>query len=1194
MLEVRNNSILIVDDETSNIIALTHILQSTYTIYVAKSGKAGVEAAKKFLPDVILLDVIMPEMDGYEAIAALKSHEKTANIPVIFITGLSDADDEEKGFSLGAADYITKPFSSALVRIRVLNQIKLIEQFHANEYDIMKYKLSNDALNIALWDMEVLSEDPVNPSNEFTWSQEFRRMLGFSSESDFPNLLQSWSERIHPDDRARVLNAFAEHVNDRSGRNPYDIECRLMMKSGEYRNFHALGTTRRDADGVPLRVAGALRDITAQKRMERDIADSMAKIEANAHWYKSILDAIPLPVKVVDSDMCISFSNKAVEGFLGVKREEIIGKPCRSICRLEICGTEKCGAACAVRGTKQTFFNRGESSYQADVEILRSVEGEPAGFIEIIQDVTNIHQLAKERAEAEMTSQAKSAFLANMSHEIRTPMNAIWGIIEILMQDESLSNETMEKLSRIHNSCELLLGIINDILDFSKIEAGKLDIFPAQYNLASLINDAINLNTMRNGDKPIEFELQVDENVLSKMVGDELRIKQILNNLLSNAFKYTDTGKITLKVDAQLSEKKDSALLVLIVKDTGRGMTKEQVNRLFEEYSRFNDGTNRTIEGTGLGMTITNRLLSLMNGEIIVESEPDKGSTFTVLLPQGTAGCETLGKEAAESLSQFRMRYMSQRKRAAIAREPMPYGSVLIVDDVETNLYVAQGLMKPYKIKTDTALSGFEALDKVRSGKTYDIIFMDHMMPKMDGIEATKLLREMGYKEPIVALTANAMAGQADMFLQNGFDGFISKPIDVRNLNAVLNKLVRDKQPPEVIEAAGRQVGRAAVDAEPERHMDAAMLSSFMRDVTKALAVLSELFSKSEFETEEGLKQFIITVHGIKSALANIGEAELSESARTLEYDGRAQNIESIKALAPEFLESLGALLKETEMKTKSVDDDGDTCADSEGLAAKLSVIRDMCADYNRKGALDAVEEIKQGGCSKQTREFLEELLELILPSEFEEAEKAIADYIESCTAPKASLVSSKKIDGLDIIKGLERYHGDEETYLKILRSYAGSVRAMLGTIEAVGQDELADYKITVHGIKGASFDIFAEQIGQKAKALEAAAASGDLDYVTQHNSDFLEAAHGLLDSLDDIFRSANETAKPEKLKPDDETLLKLLAACKVYDMDGADAAMDEIDAYRYTADDGLALWLRENVDIINFEEITQRLSYLN
>ncbi|MDR2568985.1 MAG: response regulator [Oscillospiraceae bacterium] len=267
MDKIKKNSVLIIDDDILVIDALTQILRSLYTVYVEKNGLKAVTIAEKHLPDVILLDVVMPDTDGYAVISMLKSSERTKHIPVIFITALSDDEDEEKGLSLGAADYITKPFSSALVKLRVKNQIKLIEQFRMNEHTIMKHKLTSEAMNIALWDMEVLVNDPASPENIITWSQEMRHMLGYVDEFDFPNTIETFAACFHPEDRDAAFAAFAEHFFDQTGNTPYDIEYRLRHKNGEYHYYDGYGATMRDSNGIPLRVSGAIRDITEKKKM---------------------------------------------------------------------------------------------------------------------------------------------------------------------------------------------------------------------------------------------------------------------------------------------------------------------------------------------------------------------------------------------------------------------------------------------------------------------------------------------------------------------------------------------------------------------------------------------------------------------------------------------------------------------------------------------------------------------------------------------------------------------------------------------------------------------------------------------------------------------------------------------------------------------------------------------------------------
>jgi len=825
---------------------------------------------------------------------------------------------------------------------------------------------------------------------------------------------------------------------------------------------------------------------------------------------------------------------------------------------------------------------------------------------------------------AQLANSAKSSFLARMSHEIRTPMNAILGVTELLISNEKLPAEIQEGLDKIYSSCDLLLGIINDILDFSKIEAGKLDIMPSSYKVASMLNDSVQLNMMRIESKPIEFEFKVDENIPANLIGDSLRIKQILNNLLSNAFKYTDSGKVTLSVYAEpiplisylpdhlminqvkwLGHDREGIILIFNIHDTGSGMTEDQLDKLFQEYARFNTRKNLTIEGTGLGLTITKRLVNLMDGSISVDSEPDKGTRFIVKLPQEIESKEIIGNEVADNLRQFRGNFMAKKVRNKIARDPMPYGRILVVDDVETNIYVAVGLMKLYKLRVDTAMSGQEAIDKIKEGKTYDIIFMDHMMPEMDGIEAAKYIRELGYSAPIIALTANAVSGQSDMFLKNGFDDFISKPIDIRQMNTILNKFVRDKQPADVIDAAKSQSKNAVNDN--SAGIDSVLLESFIRDARKAVALLDELANpnsaalKSGFENDDTLKKFVTTVHGIKSSLFNIGEKELSQTAYSLEIGGRENNLELLKELSPEFLDKLRLLTEKFETKLEeAAGDSAPENEDIDDLRGRMTAIKELCADYDRKGVLDSLKEIRN--CSKETREVIDRINEYALHSEFEEAEAETVAFLGALGETGAGgetsglKLSGRKIDGLDIAAGLERYEGDEQQYLRVLRSYKFSVSSMLEEIEnEPDEGTIKNYEIKVHGIKGTSLDVHADNIGVRAKELEKAAKTGDFNYIHERHKTFLADAWKLIGDLEKTLDSIDaETPKPLKDSPDSLTLKKLLAACKEYDIEEADKAMAEIEKYKYEADDNLAGWLRENIDRTNFKEIIEKLENYN
>jgi CheY-like chemotaxis protein len=322
----------------------------------------------------------------------------------------------------------------------------------------------------------------------------------------------------------------------------------------------------------------------------------------------------------------------------------------------------------------------------------------------------------------------------------------------------------------------------------------------------------------------------------------------------------------------------------------------------------------------------------------------------------------------------------------------MPYGRVLIVDDVETNLYVAKGLLAPYELSIDTAMSGFETIDKVKAGSVYDIIFMDHMMPKMDGLETTKNLRAMGYTLPIIALTANAVAGQAEMFLSNGFNDFISKPIDMRQLNALLNRLIRDKQPPEVLQAAQSNQNSHAAEKISPPVLDSDLARTFIRDAERAVRVLNTIHEKSGAFEDDDIQLYTITTHAMKSALANIGETELSDFARKLETAGRERDLNAISAETPVFLNDLQTVIKK--IAPPEEDDSGKTESDDIGfLQEKLLLFRAACVVYDKKAAKDVIVELKKKSWSRQIKELLNTLTEHLLHSDFEEAANIARDF---------------------------------------------------------------------------------------------------------------------------------------------------------------------------------------------------------
>jgi len=821
-------------------------------------------------------------------------------------------------------------------------------------------------------------------------NKEAIKLFGVSSKKEYLDNFFDLSPEYQPDGRLsfdKMMEYIEKAFDERYCRFEWMhrtvrgelIPCEITLVRVKYRK--------------EATVCGYTRDL-------REIKSMMSKMREADECTQVLFDATPLSSFMVDKNLNIIECNQEIVRMFGLRvKQEFIDRMYALFPEYQPSGEPSKERLVAYF---DEAFEEGHRSFDwmnqkldgeqipTEVSLVRvKFRGEyaVAGFI---RDLREIKKMIAEmhRAEiAEESSKAKSDFLARMSHEIRTPMNAILGITEIQLQEKTLPLATQEALERIYNSGDLLLGIINDILDLSKIEAGRLELVTSQYDVASLIHDTVKLNILRCETKPIEFKLIVREEVPSTLNGDELRIKQILNNLLSNAFKYTQEGRVEFELFAEPQENSSTVIIVFRVDDTGQGMTDEQVKKLGDKFTRFNMEANRKTEGTGLGMNITMNLIQMMKGSIDIESTPGLGSTFTVRLPQEKVNDEVVGKEAAENLMKLNLTNTTSARKVQITRDYMPYGRVLVVDDVETNIYVARGLMAPYGIYIDTALSGFEAVDKIREGKIYDIIFMDHMMPRMDGIEAVKIIRALGYNEPVVALTANALAGQAEIFLNNGFDDFISKPIDIRQLNSVLNRLIRDKQPLEVLEEANRQKNNLYAGGKHNIAVDSQLAEYFLHDAKKAVTALSAIY-KNKCRRVEDVPAFIINIHAMKSALANVGESGLSNEALKLEQIGRDRNVDLILSSIPAFIEDLNKVIE----KLSTDEEDLNESVNLEFLREKLDTIQTACASYDKKTAKKALVELKRKSHSKEIKDLLSVISEHLLHSEFDEVAELIRE----------------------------------------------------------------------------------------------------------------------------------------------------------------------------------------------------------
>ena len=518
-------------------------------------------------------------------------------------------------------------------------------------------------------------------------------------------------------------------------------------------------------------------------------------------------------------------------------------------------------------------------------------------------------ELETAKSAVEKAEKARDIFLANMSHELRTPINTILGLNELILR-ESQEEAVKEYARDIRQAGNILLALVSDILDFSKLEADKMDLTEGIYDVSSLLNDLINSISVQLRRKKLDLVLEIAQDIPYKLFGDEIHIRQIIGNLLSNAVRYTEKGRVTLHVSWK-ELPKDSVEMYVIVKDTGIGIKDEDIPKLFRAFQRMDSATRSKEDRTGLGLAITQRLVEMMGGRLEVQSVYGKGSAFSFRIIQKIVDREPLGdfekqyKDSLRSIDDYHEKFIA------------PMGRILIVDDNAMNLAVAQGLLKGTRLQIDVAASGEECLELIKR-KTYHLICMDHMMPVMDGIEAAEIIRrdcgENGAAPAIIALTANAMEGMQEQFLRRGFQDFIAKPLDRQELGQLLARWI-----PEDRRQAGEGSGGSAdLGAFRIEGIDTAAAARYYSGDETGFAELLELYYLDgqqkkallrELSGSSDLSRYCVEVHGLKSASANIGAMRVSELARGQEQAANQGDAERIAREFPALLDAYETLL---------------------------------------------------------------------------------------------------------------------------------------------------------------------------------------------------------------------------------------------------------------------------------------------
>lgn len=528
-----------------------------------------------------------------------------------------------------------------------------------------------------------------------------------------------------------------------------------------------------------------------------------------------------------------------------------------------------------------------------------------------------VFKLLKEKnIEAQKATKSKTAFLSNMSHEIRTPINSIIGMNEMILRSSG-EKETLEYANTIKSASQMLLALVNDTLDFSKIESGKMEIVETKYDLSSVIHDIYSIFNIKMDEKGLAFQVEVDPDLPIGLIGDNVRLRQVITNLMTNALKYTDAGTIYLKIHRCQNLSSHTVKLRISVEDTGTGIAKEDLSRLKEKFVRLNLERNNDIEGTGLGISIVNGYLELMNSALQIESEPGVGSKFYFDIVQGVYDFTPIGEFANYNIF--------SKKDVYVQSFIAPDARLLVVDDNQANLKVFEGLLKGLQCHIDTALNGEKAIKNASKTK-YDLIFMDHMMPVMDGVMTFHNIRqlcEINKDTPVFVLTANAVAGAEQDYMNEGFTGYLTKPIVPQKLE----KTVHDNIAPELVIEISESVRDGVTDRQIQKddlselprvegidweyaysHFnDVNLLSEIVKDFIATLAsFVNEIrdYYEAIVETqdEQKLHLFEVRIHSMKSAATMIGLLPIAGTAATLEYAARDRRLEVIIDMTPAFL----------------------------------------------------------------------------------------------------------------------------------------------------------------------------------------------------------------------------------------------------------------------------------------------------
>lgn len=810
--------ILIIDDQPSNLRFLSKILtQKGYKVQRAICGEMVLNAEFASQPDLILLDIVMPKMNGYEVCKRLKTHEKTCDIPVIFLSVLKEPLDKIKAFEAGGVDYISKPFQVEEVLARIDKQLKiqqlskqLKEQNSQLQQEIEVRKQAQETLLKTQKRLDYLlssnpsiiySCQPTYPYANTFISKNITNLFGYEPR-EFIEDPGFWGKHIHPNDRERI---FAE-IPQLFERGDYSYEFRFLRKNSTYLWVYSACKLVRDEQGNPIEIIGSWSDITQRKQIEEALQESR-------HWLQSITDANPNILYVYDLiEQRNVYVNREIYTILGYTPEEIqnmgttvlqtlihpddFALLSQSIKKID---AAKDGEIIEFDYRMQHKNGEWRWLFSREVVFARTSDGKPMEILGAAADITE-RKLAKialqqALAAAQAANRAKTTFLASMSHELRTPLNAVIGFSQILARDESLATQQKKYIEIINRSGGHLLELINDVLSMSKIEAGQITLNKDRFDLYALLNSLQEMLQLKAKTKGLQLNFEHTFDVPQYVQTDENKLRQVLINLLGNAIKFTQQGNVTLRVslvkhDFSGVKNKGQRTITFEISDTGLGISSEELNTIFDPFVQSQTG-RKSIEGTGLGLPISREFVQLMGGDITVRSTLGEGSTFTFDIKVDLASQGDVLPSVPDGV--------------VIGLEPnQPSYRILIAEDVEESRLLLVKLLERLGFEIKEAINGQEAFAIWKQWQPH-LILMDICMPIMDGYEAIQAIRndeKLRIKEEkksgsqfqvqtkeyqannlvhptstiTIALTASAFEEQRDAILKSGCDDFIAKP----------------------------------------------------------------------------------------------------------------------------------------------------------------------------------------------------------------------------------------------------------------------------------------------------------------------------------------------------------------------------------------------------------------------------------